>query len=65
MSPSWTAPSGATVTRSPGVSSTGFGTGGRIVTTLANEMARRNARYGLDSICAAGAMAGAFLLERS
>ncbi len=40
-------------------------TGGRIVTTLANEMARRNARYGLISICAAGAMAGAFLLERS
>jgi len=39
-------------------------TGGRIVTTLANEMARRDARYGLVSICAAGAMAGAFLLER-
>ncbi len=40
-------------------------TGGRIVTTLANEMARRDARNGLVSICAAGAMAGAFLLERS
>ncbi len=40
-------------------------TGGRIVTTLANEMARRNARYGLISICAAGGMAGTFLLERS
>ena len=40
-------------------------TGGRIVTTLAHEMARRDARYGLISICAAGAMAGAFLLERS
>lgn len=39
-------------------------TGGRILTTLANEMARRNARYGLISICAAGAMAGAFLLTR-
>ncbi len=39
-------------------------TGGRIVTTLANEMARRNARYGLVSICAAGAMAAAMLLER-
>jgi len=39
-------------------------TGGRIVTTLANEMARRDIRYGLVSICAAGAMAGAFLLER-
>jgi acetyl-CoA acetyltransferase family protein len=40
-------------------------TGGRIVTTLANEMARRNARYGLVSICAAGGMAGAFILERA
>lgn len=39
-------------------------TGGRIVTTLANEMARRDVRYGIVSICAAGAMAGAFLLER-
>jgi acetyl-CoA acetyltransferase family protein len=40
-------------------------TGGRILTTLANEMARRNARRGLISICAAGGMAGAFLLTRS
>ncbi len=40
-------------------------TGGRIVTTLAYEMARRDARYGLVSICAAGAMAGALILERS
>ena len=40
-------------------------TGGRIGTTLATELARRDARYGLVSICAAGAMAGAFLLERS
>ncbi len=39
-------------------------TGGRIVTTLANEMARRDARFGLISICAAGAMAGAMILER-
>ena len=39
-------------------------TGTRILTTLANEMSRRDARYGLVSICAAGAMAGAFLLER-
>jgi acetyl-CoA acetyltransferase family protein len=39
-------------------------TGGRIVTTLAYEMARRDVRHGLISICAAGAMAGAFLLER-
>lgn len=39
-------------------------TGGRIVTTLACEMARRGARRGLISICAAGAMAGAMLLTR-
>ena len=38
-------------------------TGGRILTTLAYEMARREARYGLVSICAAGGMAGAFLLS--
>jgi acetyl-CoA acyltransferase len=40
-------------------------TGGRITTTLAYEMARRDEDYGLISICAAGAMAGAFILERS
>ncbi len=39
-------------------------TGGRILTTLAYEMARRRARRGLISICAAGAMAGAMLLTR-
>jgi acetyl-CoA acetyltransferase family protein len=39
-------------------------TGGRILTTLANEMARRDARRGLISICAAGGVAGAFLLTR-
>lgn len=39
-------------------------TGTRIVTTLANEMARRDATYGLISICAAGAMAAAMILER-
>ena len=39
-------------------------TGGRILTTLAYEMARRNARRGLISICAAGGMAGTFLLSR-
>ena len=38
--------------------------GGRIVTTLANEMKRRDARYGLISICAAGAMAAGMILER-
>ncbi|HET6342717.1 MAG TPA: thiolase family protein [Gemmatimonadota bacterium] len=40
-------------------------TGGRIVTTLANEMVRQGAEHGLVSICAAGAMAGAFVLERA
>jgi acetyl-CoA acetyltransferase family protein len=40
-------------------------TGGRIVTTLANEMGRRDARFGLVSICAAGGMAGAMILERT
>jgi acetyl-CoA acetyltransferase family protein len=39
-------------------------TGGRILTTAANELARRDARFALVSICAAGAMAGAFLLSR-
>ena len=40
-------------------------TGVRIVTTLANEMKRRDANYGLVSICAAGAQASAMILERS
>lgn len=40
-------------------------TGARIVTTLANELKRREARYGLVSICGAGATAVAMLLERS
>jgi acetyl-CoA acetyltransferase family protein len=39
-------------------------TGARIVTTLAHEMKRRDARYGLVSICAAGAQASAMILER-
>jgi len=40
-------------------------TGARIITTLANEMKRRDAKYGLVSICAAGAQASAMILERS
>jgi acetyl-CoA acetyltransferase family protein len=40
-------------------------TGARIMTTLAGEMARREARYGLISVCAAGAMACAMILERT
>lgn len=39
-------------------------TGARIVTTLATEMERRDARFGLVSICGAGATAVAMLLER-
>jgi acetyl-CoA acyltransferase len=39
-------------------------TGGRIVTTLANEMARRDVQFGLLSICAQGGMAIAMVLER-
>jgi len=39
-------------------------TGCRIMITLANEMQRRDAQYGLLSICAAGGMAAAMLLER-
>lgn len=39
-------------------------TGARILTTLANEMKRRAARYGLVSICGAGATAAAIILER-
>lgn len=39
-------------------------TGARIITTLANEMARRDSRYGLVSICGAGATAAALILER-
>ena len=39
-------------------------TGARIVTTLSNEMRRRRARYGLVSICGAGATASAMILER-
>ncbi|MEJ8567750.1 acetyl-CoA C-acyltransferase [Elongatibacter sediminis] len=40
-------------------------TGARIATTLANELARRDARYGIISICGAGATAVAMLLERA
>lgn len=39
-------------------------TGARIVTTLANEMKRRDAKYGLVSICGGGATASAMILER-
>jgi len=40
-------------------------TGGRVVTTLANEMRRRAVQFGLVSVCAQGGMAFAMVLERS
>ena len=40
-------------------------TGIRLVVTLANEMRRREMRYGLINICGAGATAGAMILERA
>ncbi len=40
-------------------------TGGRLVTTLANEMRRRNVQFGLISVCAQGGMASAVVLERT
>ena len=39
-------------------------TGARIVTTLANEMVRRDVQFGLVSICAQGGMGFAMVLER-
>ncbi len=40
-------------------------TGARIVTTLANEMRRRDVQFGLVSICAQGGMGSALVLERT
>jgi len=40
-------------------------TGARIVTTLANEMRRRDLQFGLISICAQGGMGSALVLERT
>jgi len=40
-------------------------TGGRITTTLANEMSRRDVQFGLMTVCAAGGMGFAMVLERS
>jgi acetyl-CoA acyltransferase len=39
-------------------------TGARITTTLANELRRRDGRYGLLSVCAQGGMGFAMVLER-
>ena len=40
-------------------------TGGRVTTTLANEMKRRGTQFGLISVCAQGGMGFAMVLERS
>jgi acetyl-CoA acyltransferase len=40
-------------------------TGGRIVTTLCNELARRNGQFGLLTVCAAGGMGHAMVVERA
>ena len=40
-------------------------TGARIMTTLLHEMKRRNARYGLETICGGGGMGVCAILERS
>ncbi|MFC1465893.1 MAG: acetyl-CoA C-acyltransferase [Candidatus Brachytrichaceae bacterium NZ_4S206] len=40
-------------------------TGGRLVTTLAHELARRAGQFGLLTVCAAGGMGHAMVLERA
>ena len=39
-------------------------TGARLLTTLVHEICRRNARYGLVTLCEAGGMANTMILER-
>jgi len=40
-------------------------TGARVITSLANEMERRDAEFGLVSVCAAGGLGCAIVLQRS
>ncbi|HEY5062853.1 MAG TPA: acetyl-CoA C-acyltransferase FadI [Gemmatimonadaceae bacterium] len=40
-------------------------TGGRILTTLTNELARRGGQFGLMTVCAAGGMGHAMVIERA
>lgn len=40
-------------------------TGGRILTTLANELVRRGGQFGLMTVCAAGGLGHAMVLERA
>lgn len=37
----------------------------RMINTISNEMKRKNYKYGLVSVCAAGSMSGSLLLERN
>jgi len=39
-------------------------TGARLMTTLLNEMERRGARYGLQTMCEGGGQANVTILER-
>jgi len=40
-------------------------TGGRILTTLTNELVRRGGQFGLMTVCAAGGMGHAMVIERA
>ena len=40
-------------------------TGGRILTTLCNELKRRGGQFGLMTVCAAGGMGHAMVVERA
>jgi acetyl-CoA acyltransferase len=40
-------------------------TGGRILTTLANELVRRGGQFGLMTVCAAGGLGHAMVIERA
>jgi len=40
------------------------GSGARLMTTLLHELERRGARYGLQSMCCAGGLATATIIER-
>jgi acetyl-CoA acyltransferase len=40
-------------------------TGGRILTTLVNELRRRDGEFGLMTVCAAGGMGHAMVVERA
>jgi acetyl-CoA acyltransferase len=40
-------------------------TGGRILTTLCNELVRRDGQFGLMTVCAAGGMGHAMVVERA